>query len=322
MFCIHCGAQIPDDAQFCFKCGGSISNKNESQISKQTNEASREEVIIYLRYAADLEKSLFTYQNLWNKIQKKIDSLGHPAKIHIPSIKSIIFFGFLTFGPIFILLCFFPMIQYGIIGWVIFLIIALLNLCLIIPFSSALTNTIRTIKSNKELIEIDNARVEHEKQIIMQLKNQQKEISSIYNETDRLLKQMYSLDIIYPKYHNMAAVNTILEYLQSGRCSRLTGPDGAYNLFSFEEKQNIIINKLDQVLNKLEQIKNTQYMLYNAIQNSNSLLNRIWDQNEEIIRTNRQIAQNSELIAYNTERISTNATITAYIETARAFHGY
>lgn len=95
------------------------------------------------------------------------------------------------------------------------------------------------------------------------------------------LRNLYEEGIIYPKYQNLVAVSTIYEYLASGRCDRLEGPNGAYNLYEMELRQNIVIGQLSTITEHLEQIKENQYTLYYEIQNANrnseSMLSSIGD---------------------------------------------
>ena len=95
------------------------------------------------------------------------------------------------------------------------------------------------------------------------------------------LGKLYAENIIYPKYRNMVAVTMIYEYLESGRCSQLEGPDGAYNLYEMELRQNIIIGQLSSIMDNLERIKENQFTLYNEIVeangNTSSLLSDIGD---------------------------------------------
>ncbi len=60
-------------------------------------------------------------------------------------------------------------------------------------------------------------------------------------------------------------MTTMCEYFETGRVSTLAGPDGAYNLYESEVRQDIIINKLDIVIDKLDTIIANQSMLYEAI---------------------------------------------------------
>ena len=86
---------------------------------------------------------------------------------------------------------------------------------------------------------------------------------------------MYSLDVIFPKYRNIIAVSSFYEYLLSGRCDKLEGAEGAYNIFESELRMNLIINKIDDVIKHLEKIEQHQYMLYSAIQENNKQVNQL-----------------------------------------------
>ncbi|MBR4711255.1 MAG: hypothetical protein IKP10_04430 [Clostridia bacterium] len=79
----------------------------------------------------------------------------------------------------------------------------------------------------------------------------------------------YAKDVIYPKYRALPALTSIYEYLSSGRCSTLTGADGAYNLYETETRQNIIIGQLSAVIENLEQIRTNQYVLYQEMRRIN-----------------------------------------------------
>lgn len=120
-------------------------------------------------------------------------------------------------------------------------------------------------------------------------------ISATGNDIVEKKNKLYSLDIIYGKYRNLVAVSQFVDYLESGRCTKLTGPDGAYNLFESEMKQNIIIESLETINQNLGTIMQNQYMLYSALQENNRILSRIED--------------NTATIAYNTEIMNRNMEI-------------
>jgi len=88
-----------------------------------------------------------------------------------------------------------------------------------------------------------------------------------------MLKLAYSADVIFPKYRTIEAVTTMYEYLETGRCSTLQGPNGAYNLYESEVRSNAIISKLDIVSGKLDAIsrqlsaiQSNQYTLFKAVE--------------------------------------------------------
>ncbi|MEE1060933.1 MAG: hypothetical protein UH080_03790 [Ruminococcus sp.] len=168
---------------------------------------------------------------------------------------------------------------------------------------------------NKVIIQNNNNTFE--KRFLLR-ENMQKEHSFIYgkiSETTEVLQKLYSLDIIYPKYRNLCALSSFYEYFESGRCDTLVGHEGAYNIFENEVRLDRIVVQLDKVIEKLDQIKRNQFMLYEAISESqkisNDILNEIkatnrelknvQSQNENIIDNSRVTAYNSKIIAQNSE---------------------
>ena len=103
----------------------------------------------------------------------------------------------------------------------------------------------------------------------------------VKNSLQNSLTKLYSQNIVYAKYRNLVAIATICEYFDSGRCTELEGPNGAYNMYEGELRSNIIICSLSQIISDLGQIKNGQYALYEQISRSNEnvthLLNNIYN---------------------------------------------
>lgn len=140
-----------------------------------------------------------------------------------------------------------------------------------------------------------------------------------YNETmnkhnsalsilETALEQVYAENVIFPKYRNLVAITAINEYLLSGRCDKLEGPDGAYNLYEMELRQNIIIAQLSSIIDNLEQIRSNQYSLYEELQRSNYTIN-------EILSETRRMKETAKLTAYF-------AGVTALAETSpKYYHG-
>ena len=90
-------------------------------------------------------------------------------------------------------------------------------------------------------------------------------IENANSKLQNTLTRAYNKNIIYDKYRNLIAISTMSEYFETGRCDSLGGPNGAYNLFEQEIRQNIIINNLNDILVKLDTIKNNQYLLYKEL---------------------------------------------------------
>lgn len=79
-------------------------------------------------------------------------------------------------------------------------------------------------------------------QNLMQWENTYNKMHNFMNkplrETQSVLENVYSADVIYPKYRNLPALTSIYEYLITGRCEGLTGPHGAYNLYEDEVRKD------------------------------------------------------------------------------------
>lgn len=138
-------------------------------------------------------------------------------------------------------------------------------------------------------------------------------LSIAKKDTANILESLYNIGWVYPKYRNLVAISAIYEYLASGRCTELTGPNGAYNLYEAELRQNMIIAKLDQVLKSLEQIKRNQFLLYQELQKSNSTVERISRDVDQLLGSARRIEQCAELSAHYSRITAQNTEAIKYI---------
>lgn len=129
----------------------------------------------------------------------------------------------------------------------------------------------------------------------------QKNIVPNLNATQELLKKIYSANIIHPKYRKFIAVAQIYEYFETGRCSELEGPHGAYNLYENELRLNTIIDKLDVIVWELERLNSTMSMVVSAIDYSNRMLSNISAALDRIEANTALTAYNTQCIAFNTE---------------------
>lgn len=126
------------------------------------------------------------------------------------------------------------------------------------------------------------------------------EARPVLDTLENTLEQLYSLNIIFPKYRSFACVATLLEYLQSGRCDELTGPDGAYNLYESELRSDLIITKLDNIERKLDQVIANQHTLYYAISQANKRLDKITTQLDKSLALQKATVANTAIAAANT----------------------
>lgn len=320
MFCGYCGTQVPEGMPFCPGCGNAVGQQPAAPSPVQSavdapGEPSREVVMEHLTYAAELEKTVYAYRQLGNRLQKKINSLGRSKNIRaVPKQVLWLHGGVLVFAVLMWLYFFLSWSQYGIVPTIIMILVAVI----MAPSLIKIGHKFFVIKNARDLtnaaMEQDEQRVAREKFQITQLQKQQQEVKSRFNESNNLLQRVYAVNILHPSYRNMKAVTTILEYYQAGMCTQLGGPFGAYSKYSLESKLIAIDTKLEIVHQDLEQIKYSHKKLHDALSTTNAMLDRICRQNDDLLAVNREIAENTELTAYNTSVIRTNTSISAYLD--------
>lgn len=344
--CTECGKEFSDKAKACPNCGcptesmenGSVSVSTSNHVLTVENEPPKEKVVQYLRYAKDLEQAVFTYRNAFLQLESRVRTLGHRKEINEPKAASLtevspgigLFFIFFAialviscfaggslFSNIFAYVTIFPFfVDSGLrIKLLICLGAALVLWCLVFLCKAVMASTEHNqqMSNYKSKLNSDQQRVERERGMIQVLRKQQTDIEKQINTNSRLLEQLYDLNILHPKFRNMVAVITMLEYFEYGRCTTLQGPHGACSFYADEELHKRIISKLDVVIHKLDDIRQTQQYLYEAIQEANATAYRIYENSQRMLESNRQIAENTALTAYNTTRIRENSDILTYI---------
>lgn len=146
------------------------------------------------------------------------------------------------------------------------------------------------------------------------VKKQVLQLDSPIIETEELLEELYSLDIIFPKYRNLPAICMFYEYFASGRCTELSGPNGAYNLYETELRQNVIIDKLDAILGSLEDIRQNQYILYTEVSKVAAVLPSISMDIKNMLNASMSIASSSAIAAQRLAAVEKNTQTLMYLE--------
>ncbi len=333
MFCSKCGTQIADDALFCFKCGNKTQSDSAGEMVVQNIQGVQtvnSDVKEYLAHAKALEVNRYTLQKTINKIERKISTLGYhknQIKKDVPKgtftklfLKIFIIGVFISFAFGIIYSGIYSYMNYGYIEFGGFFS-PLVNGGIISLFVSSIVSGVNYyIKADHlyneyvENIAQDKERVKYEKQQIIELRKQQDDLRDQISDISGVLKNLYALNVIYPKYREMVPIITMWEYLDSGRCTDLAGANGAYNLYESETRQNIIISNLNQAVSMLAQIRDNQFALYEAIEESNAIAERMCYQNESLLSSSKSIEHNSEVAAYNAKFAADNASVSAYID--------
>ena len=127
----------------------------------------------------------------------------------------------------------------------------------------------KSVATYNQLLAADAQRVASENIKKAVLQSDLDALKAANAETQANLKKFYDENILYTKYRNYACVCSLYEYFDSGRCTRLEGHEGAYNILESEMRLNRIITQTSQILSKLDEIKENQELLYDSIQESN-----------------------------------------------------
>lgn len=127
------------------------------------------------------------------------------------------------------------------------------------------------------------------------------------------LKSLYSCGVIYNKYWDPVALASFYDYLASGRCTTLTGPDGAYNLYESEIRMDMVITKLDVVVERLEDIKKNQYALYSVMADMKENL-------RELNRSTSAMKESVERIESGVDEMVDTSAVIAHNTAVTAFY--
>ena len=169
------------------------------------------------------------------------------------------------------------------------------------------------VEYNRKAAEADKIDAQNKAELPLAIKRDKEALRVISENiaaTQEALDKLYDMDIIFPKYRTLAAMCSMYEYFVTGRVSQLKGPDGAYNLYEAEVRQNLIITQLDRIASKLDEIKENQYILYSELKKANGYLCSIDNTLFKTLETVQDISESIEFsnciqqsIARNTEAI-------------------
>ena len=140
------------------------------------------------------------------------------------------------------------------------------------------------------------------------IKEHESYISTINDSLD-LIKKNSS---IHEKYFTFVHICQFYEYIDTGRCNKLEGSDGCYNLFELELRLNRIIDRLDTISLTLEEIDKTlknieqsMYVLCNEVRAINSQFDSFLKCYETM---EKEKGQNFEIINSNLKYIKATQT--------------
>ncbi len=341
-YCEQCGNALKDDAKFCPGCGIAVASDepkreefvdNSQQSIVLSNNGGTDIISEYVSRVMSLEKSVYTQNQTIKQIKCEMNKLGweksyrSPATIkNVPLISSDI--GDKIFGAVAI-----GFVIGGIIALFsrnpIWILIGIIVSLAIIVVSDVTENTDRNSEIDEQnqhnldwycaAVAADKLRVDAELEEKNKLMEILRTMEEKRDETAEVLDKYYGKDIIFPKYRNFIAICSFFEYFASGRCSELTGRDGAYNIYENETRLDRICTKLDEVIDNLEKVRNNQFYLYEAIQEGNKISQQLLTESVRQSKLAEVTAENSAIAAENSAVTSHYAEITANNTAASAW---
>lgn len=127
-------------------------------------------------------------------------------------------------------------------------------------------------------------------------------------------------NIIHPKYRNIVACTTMLEYFETSRVSALEGPNGAYNLYENEIRTDRIIAQLEDIKQSLARIEQNQYTLAQILRETNKKVDdlnkeiaRLCDLSQQQLNTQQETLRWTVLIATTTAAVAANTEAIKYL---------
>lgn len=294
----------------------------------------------YLEILLDMHKTLYIQETTLTKLKQEYSSLGRKKRFSLPertiskgnygeAILSVGFISGIIVGLIFVIFYFKDTFNTGGIATIIFspIVFAFAGLVgggilgiIIGPIYERINNSKWQSKYDEQyrqemqeynkLVEDDKMRLRYEEVQRNFLYEQIASLQAQIKKSRDNLSYFYSKNVIDKIYYNdMVAIASFYQYFKTKQTyslgfDRSTGDTGAYRIYEYEKRMNIIITKLDTVIEKLDEIKINQAVLYSTIIDANNKIDRM---NKNVLLASQNmhddIRNQTELMAYNNERV-------------------
>lgn len=266
----------------------------------------QKQLLQYLRTVLELEKQKRTTANAIQTIDERIKSLGNKKNIKevkkpsycLEDANPIELLGFIFSIPIGVALIWFVREAPSLIrivgtgvGVMLFIPLVLTFFLPLIDYLKELYNFPRKRDEYRRQIALEDARVSREQSLAKEMRADRAVLYTQWKQITATLNQHYSLNIVYPSYRSLVPIAMFVQYLESGRCTQLTGHEGCYNLYEQEKLQGIIIAKLDIVIQKLDEIQAAQYELQRTIRESNRDIQKLCNRQLDAQQQHARIAE-------------------------------
>jgi hypothetical protein len=129
--------------------------------------------------------------------------------------------------------------------------------------------------------------------------------------SQRVLDNLYSLNIIHNEFRNIIAIASFYQYIDTGMCDTLKEAKG---FFFHESWYRKLSSQLDDIIYRLDQIQDNQFILLRTVKSANEKVDRLTKTSELTLSYAQATAHNSEIMAYNTEVTARNTEFLKYME--------
>lgn len=254
----------------------------------------------YLGIVVAMEKNIYKQENMIERLEKEMNTLGHPEHISVPEKPKEKYTSVLLLDVmgVFFAILGWMLCKYGsglrlaqsFLGVLGRIGVFLIGICsalngIHLIFCLGLETSLENARSKEKQSEYEYAMYEYRKQVARDRQRVKKElickdiISDIIGLLDgkldysrQVLETIYAYDVIFPKYRNFIMICSIYEYFCAERCITL---GDAYNILENEIRLNFIITQMDKVIKQLNAIQRHQYELCHLIKESKGQVDEI-----------------------------------------------
>lgn len=171
----------------------------------------------------------------------------------------------------------------------------------------------------------EDERIEREKIKLALMQQESDAFANNLEITKNSLIKLLDINVLHPKYRSYACVCSLYDYIDTGICTELTGPFGAYQRYEEDYKAGLIIDSLGRIEDKLDQVISNQATLANAIESSALRISRAIENVEECINNSLvRIESNQHSIKEDLAEVGSGITETNkwLAENSRILEGY
>ena len=144
--------------------------------------------------------------------------------------------------------------------------------------------------NRKQIPELEAKVRELETAVLPDLNEELRRNTEASGVASKALADYYGAGVLHPKYQGLVPVTTIFEYFETGRCSALSGHEGAYNLYESEYRLNMINARLDTIQKQLAHISAQNASIQSAISGMNQRVNSLMGSVDECLERNTAAA--------------------------------